>query len=155
RGHLRQHVDAGELDVETFIAEVAFLVGDEKADVAGDARRGGLHLLELCVGWSAAQQERRRDSAESHDFHAFSRRQERRNASTLWDDLRRVNALESAERNPEGGMLNPDVHMAATGSNERQPDVRDIIDYADSIGQLARIDGADWNLEIGVLAEIF
>ena len=37
----------------------------------------------------------------------------------------------------------------------RQPDVRDVIEYADSIGELARLDGADWNLEIGVLAEIF
>ena len=33
--------------------------------------------------------------------------------------------------------------------------MRDIVDYADRIGQLARIDGADWNIEIGVLAEIF
>ena len=52
-------------------------------------------------------------------------------------------------------MLNPDVTNARPGSNERLPDVRDIVDYADRIGQLARIDGADWNLEIGVLAEIF
>ena len=50
-------------------------------------------------------------------------------------------------------MLNPDVTEARPGSNERQPDVRDIIDYADGIGELARIDGADWNIEIGVLAE--
>src|SRR4249920_2492331 len=52
-------------------------------------------------------------------------------------------------------MLNPDKQEARPGSNERLPDVRDIVDYADAIGQLARIDGADWNLEIGVLAEIF
>ena len=52
-------------------------------------------------------------------------------------------------------MLNPDMRALRSGSNERQPDVRDIIDYADSIGELARLDGADWNLEIGVLAEIF
>ena len=52
-------------------------------------------------------------------------------------------------------MLNPDCHQTRPGSNERLPDVRDIVDYADRIGQLARIDGADWNLEIGVLAEIF
>src|SRR5258705_2504631 len=58
-------------------------------------------------------------------------------------------------RNSEGGMLNPDSRSANAGSNERQPDVRDIIDYAEGIGELARIDGADWNLEIGVLAEIF
>jgi UbiD family decarboxylase len=53
----------------------------------------------------------------------------------------------------EDTMLNPQPPIA--GSNDRPPDVRDIIQYADSIGQLARIDGADWNLEIGVLAEIF
>ena len=52
-------------------------------------------------------------------------------------------------------MLNPDAQQSRPGSNERQPDVRDIIDYADRIGELARLDGADWNLEIGVLAEIF
>ncbi len=52
-------------------------------------------------------------------------------------------------------MLNPDVTQTRPGSNERLPDVRDIVDYADRIGQLARIDGADWNIEIGVLAEIF
>ncbi|MCC6886946.1 MAG: UbiD family decarboxylase [Hyphomicrobiales bacterium] len=52
-------------------------------------------------------------------------------------------------------MLNPDVSTVRPGSNERLPDVRDIVDYAARIGQLARIDGADWNLEIGVLAEIF
>src|SRR5437762_1908872 len=52
-------------------------------------------------------------------------------------------------------MLNPDTRVAREGSNERTPDVRDIVDYAQSIGQLARINGADWNLEIGVLAEIF
>ena len=52
-------------------------------------------------------------------------------------------------------MLNPDQRGARAGTNERQPDVRDIIDYADRIGELARLDGADWDLEIGVLAEIF
>ena len=52
-------------------------------------------------------------------------------------------------------MLNPDQRGARAGANERQPDVRDIIDYADRIGELARLDGADWDLEIGVLAEIF
>src|SRR3954452_25372329 len=52
-------------------------------------------------------------------------------------------------------MLNPEVRDPRAGSNERQPDVRDIIDYAESIGELAPLDGADWNIEIGVLAEIF
>src|SRR4051812_43671400 len=52
-------------------------------------------------------------------------------------------------------MLNPETHAARDGSNERTPDVRDIVEHADSIGQLARINGADWNIEIGVLAEIF
>src|ERR1700704_6842014 len=52
-------------------------------------------------------------------------------------------------------MLNPDPRAASDRSNEREPDVRDIIDYAERIGELARINGADWNLEIGVLAEIF
>jgi UbiD family decarboxylase len=52
-------------------------------------------------------------------------------------------------------MLNPDPRAASDRSNEREPDVRDIIDYADRIGELARINGADWDLEIGVLAEIF
>ncbi len=52
-------------------------------------------------------------------------------------------------------MLNPEPRAARDGSNEREPDVRDIVDYADRIGELARINGADWNLEIGVLAEIF
>ena len=60
-------------------------------------------------------------------------------------------------------MLNPDLPKSSTkssteaapGSNQRVPDVRDIIDYADGIGELARINGADWNVEIGVLAEIF
>src|SRR3954466_14434756 len=52
-------------------------------------------------------------------------------------------------------MLNPEVRDPRAGSNERQPDVRDVIDYADSIGELARLDGGDWNIEIGVLAEIF
>src|SRR4029077_7974809 len=47
------------------------------------------------------------------------------------------------------------LRAARDGANERVPDVRDIIDHADSIGQLARLDGADWNIEIGVLAEIF
>src|SRR5215468_1268881 len=52
-------------------------------------------------------------------------------------------------------MLNPEPRAASDRSNEREPDVRDIIDYADGIGELARINGADWDLEIGVLAEIF
>jgi UbiD family decarboxylase len=52
-------------------------------------------------------------------------------------------------------MLNPESRAASDRSNEREPDVRDIIDYADRIGELARINGADWDLEIGVLAEIF
>ena len=52
-------------------------------------------------------------------------------------------------------MLNPEPRAASDRSNEREPDVRDIIDYADRIGELARINGADWDLEIGVLAEIF
>jgi len=45
-------------------------------------------------------------------------------------------------------MLDPDPRAASAGSNQRQPDVRDVIDYAEGIGELARIDGADWNLEI-------
>ena len=49
-------------------------------------------------------------------------------------------------------MLNPDPRAASDRSNEREPDVRDIIDHAERIGELARINGADWNLEIGVLA---
>src|SRR4051794_20421941 len=52
-------------------------------------------------------------------------------------------------------MLNPDLHASRPGANQKQPDVRDIIDYAQSMGELTRIDGADWNVEIGVLAEIF
>jgi UbiD family decarboxylase len=51
-------------------------------------------------------------------------------------------------------MLNPETRADA-GTNERMPDVRDIVEHAASIGELARLDGADWNLEIGVLAEIF
>src|SRR5438552_15297546 len=51
-------------------------------------------------------------------------------------------------------MLNPETRPAS-GTNERQPDVRDILDYAERVGELARIAGADWNVEIGVLAEIF
>src|SRR5205085_12694660 len=52
-------------------------------------------------------------------------------------------------------MLEHEVRAARDGANQKQADVRDIIDYAGSIGELARIDGADWNVEIGVLAEIF
>jgi hypothetical protein len=33
--------------------------------------------------------------------------------------------------------------------------VRDIVDYADPSASSPASDGADWNLEIGVLAEIF
>src|SRR4029077_6998187 len=54
----------------------------------------------------------------------------------------------------ETSMLNPD-HRVAAASNERMPDVRDIVEHAAATGELGRIDGADWNLEIGVLAEIF
>ena len=64
-----------------------------------------------------------------------------------------VNAYTEVDK--EKRMLNPDATNARPGSNERQPDVRDIVEYADTIGELARIDGADWDLEIGVLAEIF
>jgi UbiD family decarboxylase len=52
-------------------------------------------------------------------------------------------------------MLEPQSHSADAEATDRQPDVRDVVDYADRIGELAHIDGADWNLEIGVLAEIF
>jgi len=55
----------------------------------------------------------------------------------------------------ETRMLNPDLRTTRDGANEPEPDVRDIIDYADKIGELAHLDGADWNVEIGVLAEIF
>src|SRR5215813_2134080 len=61
-------------------------------------------------------------------------------------------------RRPVGetnSMLNPEPRAASERSNEREPDVRDIIDYAERIGELARINGADWDLEIGVLAEVF
>src|SRR5712672_1087905 len=61
----------------------------------------------------------------------------------------------ASETKKETHMLNPDLRAARDGANQRVPDVRDIVDHADSIGELARLDGADWNVEIGVLAEIF
>src|SRR4029079_596099 len=69
----------------------------------------------------------------------------------LWSSLRQC----VPDNTSSEAMLNPDIQESRSGSNERLPDVRDIVDYADSIGQLARIDGADWDIEIGVLAEIF
>jgi 4-hydroxy-3-polyprenylbenzoate decarboxylase len=37
---------------------------------------------------------------------------------------------------------------------QRHRDLRDVVERADAMGELLRIDGADWNLEMGVLAEI-
>jgi 4-hydroxy-3-polyprenylbenzoate decarboxylase len=37
---------------------------------------------------------------------------------------------------------------------QRHRDLRDVVERADAMGELLRIDGADWNLELGVLAEI-
>src|SRR5689334_7452791 len=33
-------------------------------------------------------------------------------------------------------------------------DLRDWIERADEVGELKRIDGADWNLEVGAVAEV-
>ena len=37
--------------------------------------------------------------------------------------------------------------------NEGYLDLRELIERFDEMGELARIDGADWNLEIGALSE--
>ena len=33
-------------------------------------------------------------------------------------------------------------------------DLRDWIDQVDALGELSRVEGCDWNLEIGALAEV-
>ncbi len=42
---------------------------------------------------------------------------------------------------------------AAVRRNEGYQDLRDLIEICDGMGELERVDGADWNLEIGALAE--
>src|SRR5262249_15891413 len=52
-------------------------------------------------------------------------------------------------------MPDPNLHPSRDRANQKQPDVRDVVAFAETVGELVRIDGADWNVEIGVLAEIF
>ncbi len=40
------------------------------------------------------------------------------------------------------------------GANWRHLDLRDLIDKFEEMGELARVDGADWNLEVGGVAEL-
>ncbi|HLY65640.1 MAG TPA: UbiD family decarboxylase, partial [Chloroflexota bacterium] len=51
-----------------------------------------------------------------------------------------------------------DVLLASDPTSQQiggYPDLRDWLRRADEIGQLRRIDGADWRLEIGALTEMF
>ncbi len=53
-------------------------------------------------------------------------------------------------------MAHPEKTALVPAANEPQPyeDLRDWLRVVDSIGELERIAGADWNLEIGTLAEL-
>ena len=37
---------------------------------------------------------------------------------------------------------------------KRHSDLRELVDLIDEIGELERVDGADWNLEMGALSEL-
>ena len=41
------------------------------------------------------------------------------------------------------------------GRTPTYTDLRDWLEIVDSIGELKKVDGGDWNLEMGTLAEIF
>jgi len=41
------------------------------------------------------------------------------------------------------------------GKTPKYKDLRDWLEIVDSIGELKKVDGVDWNLEMGTLAEIF
>ena len=41
------------------------------------------------------------------------------------------------------------------GKTPKYTDLRDWLEIVDSIGELKKVDGVDWNLEMGTLAEIF
>ena len=41
------------------------------------------------------------------------------------------------------------------GKTPKYNDLRDWLEIVDSVGELKKIDGVDWNLEMGTLAEIF
>ena len=41
------------------------------------------------------------------------------------------------------------------GKTPKYTDLRDWLEIVDSVGELKKIDGVDWNLEMGTLAEIF
>src|SRR4029078_3625664 len=41
------------------------------------------------------------------------------------------------------------------GNTPKYKDLRDWLEIVDSIGELKKVDGVDWNLEMGTLAEIF
>jgi len=40
------------------------------------------------------------------------------------------------------------------GKTPKYTDLRDWLEIVDSVGELKKIDGADWNLEMGTLAEL-
>ncbi len=41
------------------------------------------------------------------------------------------------------------------GKTPKYTDLRDWLEIVDSFGELKKVDGVDWNLEMGTLAEIF
>ncbi|WP_162300792.1 UbiD family decarboxylase [Alkalilacustris brevis] len=41
-----------------------------------------------------------------------------------------------------------------TGQIKRHEDLRDLIEHFEALGELARVDGADWDLEVGAVAEL-
>ena len=51
-------------------------------------------------------------------------------------------------------MAQPTEGKGASERPARHEDLRDLLNRADSMGELKRMDGVDWNLEIGALAEM-
>ena len=41
------------------------------------------------------------------------------------------------------------------GKTPKYTDLRDWLEIVDSVGELKKVDGVDWNLEMGTLAEIY
>ena len=50
-------------------------------------------------------------------------------------------------------MADDNNEVPAAIRNEGYLDLRELIQRFDEMGELARVDGADWNLEIGALSE--
>ena len=53
-------------------------------------------------------------------------------------------------------MVPPENHESTAEGNLPRPyeDVRQWLDLVESMGELKKINGADWNLEIGTMAEL-